>query len=358
MAGETGPISVSLPVAMVISGFFAVAMYNTAEILISIFHSFKRRRTLYFWSLLVASTGIPVHSVAVLLRFFALAPNFLMCVLTVIGWWAMVTGQSVVMYSRLHLVVSDSRKIKCVLIMIMANFCILHIPVSVLFLCINSSHPVPLINAFNIYEKIQLAGFSLQESIILGLYIWGASHNLKPVLDIKGAPGRQITRHLLILFIVVVFLDSSLIATEYTDNFQIQTTYKPVVYSVKLKIEFVILNELVTFTRMPHMTLVSEHNLARDYADFHAQGGLSTNRTLVNQTGQCPPEADGRASRTTTMDPIFDGSFRTDIVLQHLPTAEVGPRSPAAAETFNIFSQRLEHDTQWHGCAHSVKHCA
>jgi hypothetical protein len=217
---------------------------------------------------------------------------------------------------------------------------------------------VPLINAFIIYEKIQLAGFSLQESIISGLYIWEAFHNLKPVLDIKGALGRQIIRHLLILFIVVVFLDSSLIATEYTDSFQIQTTYKPVVYSIKLKIEFIILNELVTFTQMPHMTLVSEHNLARDYADFHSQGGLSTNRTLVNQTRQCPPEADGRASRTTTMDHIFDGSFRTDVVLQHLPTAEVGPRSPAAAETFNIFSQRLEHDTQWHGGAHSVKHCA
>ena len=87
--------------------------------------------------------------------------------------------------------------------MILANFCILHIPVSVLFLCINSSLPVPLTNAFNIYKKIQLAGFSLQESIISGLYIWEASHNLKPVLDIKGALGRQITRHLLILLVLV-----------------------------------------------------------------------------------------------------------------------------------------------------------
>ena len=48
MAGETGPISVSLPVAMVILGFFAVTMYNTAEILILIFYLFKQRRTLYF----------------------------------------------------------------------------------------------------------------------------------------------------------------------------------------------------------------------------------------------------------------------------------------------------------------------
>ncbi|KAH7029637.1 uncharacterized protein B0I36DRAFT_134462 [Microdochium trichocladiopsis] len=31
--------------------------------------------------------------------------------------------------------------------------------------------------------------------------------------------------------------------------FQIQTTYKPVVYSIKLKIEFVILNELIAFTQ-------------------------------------------------------------------------------------------------------------
>jgi hypothetical protein len=35
-----------------------------------------------------------------------------------IGWWSMVTGQSIVLYSRLHLVVSNQRVLRRVLIMI------------------------------------------------------------------------------------------------------------------------------------------------------------------------------------------------------------------------------------------------
>src|ERR1700737_3865512 len=116
MAGETGPISVSLSVALIIAGFFAISCYNVIEIIIFIFNTFKRRNGLYFWSMLVASLGIPIHAVAVLLRFFGLAPDFFMCVVTVVGWYAMVTGQAVVLYSRLHLVVRDDKKIRWVLI--------------------------------------------------------------------------------------------------------------------------------------------------------------------------------------------------------------------------------------------------
>lgn len=249
MPGETGPIAVSLATAMVIAGFFAVAVYNTFEILICLFSIFRKRRSLYFWSLLVATLGILVHSIAVLLRFFALAPNFLMCVFTILGWWAMVTGQSVVLYSRLGLVVSEAWKMRFAAVMIITNFFILHIPVSILFLASNTGNPAPYIHAFDIYEKIQLAGFSLQECILSGMYLWEATTTLKPMMAVKGAEGRRMIRHLAILFVTTVLLDSSLMATEYTNHFDIQTTLKPVVYSVKLKMEFVVLNELLVFTQ-------------------------------------------------------------------------------------------------------------
>ncbi|PNP39662.1 hypothetical protein TGAMA5MH_08333 [Trichoderma gamsii] len=166
MSGETGPIVVPLAVAMVIAGFFAVAIFNSIEILIWIFSKFKRRKNFYFWSLVVAALGILIHSIAVFLRYFALAPNVLMCVFTLIGWWTMVTGQSFVMYSRLYLVVRDRRKIRWVLILIITNVFVLHLPVSILFLASNITHSTQFIEVFNIYERIQLIGFSIQESII------------------------------------------------------------------------------------------------------------------------------------------------------------------------------------------------
>jgi hypothetical protein len=231
---------------MVIAGFFAISCFNVIEIVIHIFNIFKRRNGLFFWSMLVASLGIVVHAVAVLLRFFKLAPDFAMCVVTIIGWYAMVTGQAVVLYSRLHLVVRDERKTRWVLVMIVTNVCILHFPVTVLFLGSNAGNPGPFLEPFIIYEKIQLTGFCIQEFIISGLYIWEATHALRPVLAIKSPKKRKVIRDLILINLLVVFLDISLLVTEYTDNFHIQTTYKTAVYSIKLKMEFNILNQLLS----------------------------------------------------------------------------------------------------------------
>ncbi|KAL5361494.1 hypothetical protein BJX96DRAFT_152118 [Aspergillus floccosus] len=157
----------------------------------------------------------------------------------------MVTGQSVVLYSRLHLVTTEARRRRWVLYMIITNFFVLHVPVTILFLGSNagvSSFVAP----FNIYERIQLAGFSAQEIIISGLYIWETMTGLRPVLIMKGRAGKRVVNNLIIVNTIAVLLDASLLATEYTDNFDVQTTYKTVVYSVKLKMEFTVLNSLLT----------------------------------------------------------------------------------------------------------------
>ncbi|KPM42446.1 hypothetical protein AK830_g4107 [Neonectria ditissima] len=230
---------------MAIAGLFAVACYNCVEILISLLNRFKRHDGLYFWSMLTATLGIALHSVVVLLRYYSLGPNFLLCVLTCVGWYGMVTGQSVVLYSRLHLIILDRAKTRWVLIMIITNFIILHIPVTVLFLGSNTRDSQRYLPAFNIYERVQLAGFFVQETIISGLYIWETARDLKPIFAVKGAMGRNLIRHLIVVNILVILLDISLLVTQYLSHFQIQTTYKPVVYSIKLKMEFIALNKLL-----------------------------------------------------------------------------------------------------------------
>ncbi|RBA19921.1 hypothetical protein FPRO05_09221 [Fusarium proliferatum] len=183
--GQTGPISVSLPVNMAIAGLFAIACYNCLEILISLLSRFKRHDGLYFWSMMIATLGILLHSIVVMLRYYGLGPNFLLCVLTCVGWYGMVTGQSVVLYSRLHLIVEDKSKTRWVLYMIIINFFILHVPTTVLFLGSNTKHSARYIGAFNVYERIQLAGFCIQETIISGLYIWETDCNC---MHIVGEP--------------------------------------------------------------------------------------------------------------------------------------------------------------------------
>ncbi|KAN0067806.1 hypothetical protein V8E54_014053 [Elaphomyces granulatus] len=282
MAGETGPLSsVSLAIAMTIAGFFAISCYNVVEINISIFNMFKRRRGLYFWSMLVASWGIAVHAIAVFLRYFALAPDFLMCVQTIIGWYAMVTGQSVVLYSRLHLVVSDTRHIRWVLAMIITNFFILHVPVTILFLASNLD-PQHYLNAFNIYERIQLVGFTLQECIISSMYIYETIHAIKPLLAVRGPEERKVIHYVIIVNVLAVLLDISLCTTEFTGHFDIQTTYKPVVYSIKLKMEFHVLNWLLAIIQRGHCTCSNSKRRIIGNCSGHGEDLLSPN---IDQDG-------------------------------------------------------------------------
>ena len=276
MAGESGPVLVSLPKAMIIAAFFGMSIYNSIEILFFIFHKFKNRRGLYFWSMLIACIGIPVHATAVLLRMFGLVLNAAMSFIVVLGWWAMVTGQAVVLYSRLHLV-SSEKKTRWVLIMIATNFIILHLPVSALYLAINIRASKSLTRVFSIYERIQLIGFSIQECIISGIYIWEAFHILNAILEFRGPRERKVIRHLIAVNVLVVAMDVSLLVTEFTNNFEIQTTYKTVVYSIKLKLEFYVLNQLLFIIQRPTCTCSDspsfiEHNVA--ISDLRLQGPL------------------------------------------------------------------------------------
>jgi hypothetical protein len=190
---------------MAIAGFFAISIYNSIEILLMILNTFKRCEGLYFWSMLVATAGIPLHTIDVLLRYFRPAPKSPHVRSYSLWMGAMVTGQSVVLYSRLHLVVGDRRKIRWVLIMIVANVCILHIPVTVLFRGSNVGRATPFRGPFEVYEKIQLAGFFFQELIISGLYIWETVHALGPILAIKSYPEQKVVRNLILVNVFVWF---------------------------------------------------------------------------------------------------------------------------------------------------------
>ncbi|KAK9858961.1 hypothetical protein MYU51_015829 [Penicillium brevicompactum] len=276
MAGETGPVEVSRSHAMVIAGLFALACWNVLQVTVSIFTTFRHYRGLYFWSMLISTMGILLHTITAFLRYFALAPNFPMCILICIGWYAMVTGQSVVLYSRLHLVTSYDRYSRWVLCMIVFNFCALHIPTTVLFLGINRGlHSLD--EPFNIYERIQLAGFAVQETILSGLYIWEATTTLRPILQMKGSRGRRVLVNLVAVNAIAVLLDASLLTTEYTNHFDIQTTYKPVVYSIKSLLEFTVLNSLLVVVRTNPSSIEDVEQLNRD--ELHMEMRWSDNRS-------------------------------------------------------------------------------
>lgn len=81
-------------------------------------------------------------------------------------------------------------------------------------------------------------------------------------------------RDLILVNILVIFMDITLVVTECIHHYEIQTTYKSLVYSVKLKIEFVVLNQLVYVTR----------------PDPRKESVPVSEQSVVGRAGQCPDD--------------------------------------------------------------------
>ncbi|KAK3936493.1 hypothetical protein QBC46DRAFT_321435 [Diplogelasinospora grovesii] len=235
---------------ILISIFAAIAVYNVVELIFIIFATFKRRGGLYFWSFMVATWGIAVYSIGLLTKFLQLSTNNVLYVtLIVVGWCSMVTGQSVVLYSRLHLLLRNTTILRAVLVMIIVDAVICHIPISVMVYGANSNNPEPFVTPYSIYEKVQVTIFFIQELIISGLYIFETVKLLRletMIFDRKKGP--NLLLHLVIVNVIIVLLDITILGLEYSGLYDIQTIYKGLVYSVKLKLEFSILNRLVELT--------------------------------------------------------------------------------------------------------------
>ncbi|KAK0738657.1 hypothetical protein B0T18DRAFT_422531 [Schizothecium vesticola] len=227
--------------------FISMALYNVVELSFIILATFKRRSGLYFWSFVVAAWGIAPYAVGFLLKALqVMSTTWVYVTLIVIGWCAMVSGQSVVLYSRLHLVMLSDRRLRMILTMIIVDGIICHIPIIVMVYGANSPNPQPYIVPYSVYEKVQVTIFFIQEVIISGCYIYETTRLIRISREVRDRDGtRSLMAHLILVNIFIVMVDITILALEYAGLYDLQTAYKALVYSVKLKLEFSILNRLV-----------------------------------------------------------------------------------------------------------------
>lgn len=229
---------------MAIAAFTAIAWYNVIELNIQIFLTFKRRRGLYFWSLLISSYGCVLHALGFLMKFFRLTSNFNLCVTIVtIGWYSMVTGQAIVLYSRLHLVVQEQKVLRGILAMIIVDAFCFHIPTTVLTYGANTLNYRRYLRPFDAIERLQMTAFCIQEFIISGVYVYSTIKLLRPVYHGRT---RRVMMHLIWINLIIIAMDVALLTMEYSSQYEIEATLKAMVYSIKLKLEFAVLNQLMT----------------------------------------------------------------------------------------------------------------
>lgn len=240
--GYTGD---SLGIKILMATFTGIACYNAIELVVLVFITFSRYEGLYFWSLLLsAAVGVIPHALGFLLKFFRLtSAAWLSVTLLTVGWYLMVTGQSVVLYSRLHLVLRNPKVLRRVLYMIIIDAVCLHLPTTVLTYGSNfDGSNGAFIQGYNIMEKIQMTGFCIQEFIISGLYI---RETVKMLRLNPDRSNRKIMYQLLSINLLIILMDLGLLIVEYLNFYIIETTLKGAIYSVKLKLEFAVLGKLV-----------------------------------------------------------------------------------------------------------------
>ncbi|KAJ5610179.1 hypothetical protein N7510_006898 [Penicillium lagena] len=245
ISGELAKEAVEMQITLVV--FIGLSCYNIAELLVMVPSTFRRWRGLYFWSLLISGCiGVVPYSIGFLLKFFTHVDSVVSVTVLTIGWWTMVTGQSVVLYSRLHLVLRDERTLRRVLHMIIANFFLLSIPTTIMTYGANIVRPPNQIwiEGYNIMEKIQLTGFTLQETLLSTLYVIETVKLLRLGADTRR-DARTIMYQLCGINILIITMDLVLLGLEYANFYAVQITLKGFIYSLKLKLEFAVLGRLV-----------------------------------------------------------------------------------------------------------------
>ncbi|KAG9506202.1 hypothetical protein J7337_003183 [Fusarium musae] len=182
-----------------------------------------------------------------------------------LGWIVLVSGQSVVLHSRLHLVLNNLRIRRAVLWMIVINGTIWHTTQTALLFTagpsVNGSNPTPIFVAI---EKTQVTFFCAQEFVISGLYLWATIDIIQTSLGNK----QKTMWYLLIINLLIVAMDIALLIIMYKNHYTIEKGVKLVIYSIKLKLEFAVLGKLVDVAQSRGGSSVSETHPAR-FIEMH-----------------------------------------------------------------------------------------
>lgn len=292
-----GPLPENTARTSILVAMLTLAIYMSILVDLKTLTTFKRRNTLYFWSLLITSWGIISHSLGIVLKWFVgSCPWEVHTAFASFGWWGMVTGQSLVLYSRLHLVVRDQRILRAVLAMIIADFCIFQVPTTIQTFGSNQSNPGMWLTVYNVYERIQLIVFTLQESIISVIYIHAAVNLLSPS---DPDETRHTKKFLIYLNLLCIGLDIAFVGEVFSGEWVYKTGTQSLAYAIKLTIEFVVLNKLMEVYRLGPGSCASCRRRI-------SQPGISGGQSRLEATGRAARPAlkrNGSSSQSGAMTP-------------------------------------------------------
>lgn len=280
VGGYTGHSTV---IKAIMAVLIAILLYNAVELTILITVTFRRYRGLYFWSLFLSSTiGLIPSGIGNLLHFFAIGPLSLAMVLSNIGFYFMVPGQSVVLYSRLHLVLYDRRILRLVLYAVILNTLLVAVPTTITTFGSAFVRTHTWNEAYTIVERLQVTWFCVQEFVISYLYIRETVRllQLSPETNHRR---RKIMYELLAINVLIIFMDTAVVVVEFLQLYYLQVLLKCTIYSVKLKLEFAVLGKLTAIVDSSHRGSFGSEMHGVAFITEYREGTASTPVTDVTR---------------------------------------------------------------------------
>lgn len=222
--------------------------------------------------------------------------------------------------------------------MIIWNVITLHIPTIVLTIGSNGPNGAHWAPVFNVMERIQLAIFCVQEFIISTVYIY---YTVKLLGSIYHSKTRTVMFQLILINGLCLGMDVILIGLEYSNNYVGETSIKGMLYSIKLKLEFAVLNQLVSLTRAGFTEERLQrfedpnqpHELRNRTARSSAEEGMFPSRTTRIFRGSISKNV-RRPSQSQQMNRIFQ-TQQVDVISEPKSKFQVCSSQPRDASEFS-----------------------
>jgi hypothetical protein len=235
---------------------YAVALWLALELIFQVHVTFRRWGGLYYWTVLATSIGVGLHVSTLIPKTFKLLP-----IATDIGTTIIVkiadileqTGFCMVLYSRLGLVMraQNQRYLKWILGLILVSSFLVHTPIFIFTIGVNTQHAFWFRHA-RVAEGFVVLWFAILELFLSTIYTYHTARLAKDssilvAHTISREQSKKARRNLLLFMIfaqIITFTFDLTMCVIIGLQMRYKPPFMPFFYGVKLKVEFMALNQL------------------------------------------------------------------------------------------------------------------
>lgn len=208
-------------VDLIAASLLGMGVICNIETFLLIYITFQRRTGLYFWSLIITTSAQVAASIGFMLEFFSLEGScgWISMIFYVLGYIAWTPFEYLLLYSRLHLLRPSTMVLRVVLLVIVTEFCLIEIPVTISWIGATARPLSRFPAVYNVLRRIESIVYAMVDLVLTGLYIY---HIKKMWYDSSSNKDvRRVLRNVQYMALFVVIADVAYIISSYIADYNL-----------------------------------------------------------------------------------------------------------------------------------------